>query len=75
MAIDTTGVKITNSNLHGSYSKLDSQGLIIFDSNSESSFINNDGVHTKSISAENEIDMPPLKIVPQSDGWAFVPKE
>ena len=75
VAIDTTGVKITNSNLHGAYSKLDSQGLIIFDSNSESSFINNDGVHTKSISAENEIDMPPLKIVPQSDGWAFVPKE
>ena len=75
VAIDTTGVKITNSNLHGSYSKLDSQGLIIFDSNSESSFINNDGVHTKSISAESEIDMPPLKIVPQSDGWAFVPKE
>ena len=75
VAIDTTGVKITNSNLRGSYSKLDSQGLIIFDSNSESSFINNDGVHTKSISIENEIDMPPLKIAPQSDGWAFVPKE
>lgn len=75
VAIDTTGVKITNSNLHGAYSKLDSQGLIIFDSNSERSFINNDGVYAKSISVENEIEMPPLKIVPQSDGWAFVPKE
>lgn len=75
VAIDTTGVKISNSNLQGTYSKLDSQGLTIYENNSRNGFINNDGVYAKNVSVVSEIEMPPLKIVPQSDGWAFVPKE
>ena len=34
--------------------------------------INDDGISAPKAEFKNEINMSPIKIVPQSDGWAFV---
>lgn len=72
VSIDIDGVTIKSSNLDGSYAKQTSQGLTIFENNTAKAFVNGTTVSSEKIVASTEIDMPPIKIVPQRTGWAFV---
>ena len=73
--IDIDGVTIKNSNLDGSYTKQTSQAVEVFKNNQLAAIISSDTVSANTGAFKNEIDMPPLKVVAQSDGWAFVKKE
>ena len=73
--IDIDGVTVKNSNLDGSYTKQTSQAVEVFKNNQLAAVVSSDTVSASTGAFKDEIDMPPIKIVAQSDGWAFVKKE
>lgn len=73
--IDIDGVTVKNSNLDGSYTKQTSQAVEVFRNNQLAAIVSSDMVSANTGAFKDEIDMPPIKIVAQSDGWAFVKKE
>lgn len=72
--IDIKGVTVTSSTASIS-SQLTPQGLQTKSGSTVISSLTNDGLSTPKIAAKKEISMPPIKIVTQTDGWAFVPTE
>ena len=72
VTIDSNGVTIRSNNLSGTYSKQTSQEISTFSNNRLVATVNDDGVSAPKIESVNAIAMPPIKIVPRSDGWAFV---
>lgn len=75
VSIDNNGVTIRSSTLAGTYTKQTPQELSTYSSNRLMATINDDGILAPKIETQNEISMPPIKIVPQPDGWAFVKEE
>lgn len=73
--IDIDGVTVKNSNLDGSYTKQTSQAVEVFRNNQLAAMVSSDMVSANTGAFKDEIDMPPIKIVAQTDGWAFVKKE
>ena len=72
VTIDSNGVIIRSNTLDGVYTKQTPQEISTYANNSLTATINDDGVSAPKVVARNEISMSPIKIVPQSDGWAFV---
>lgn len=72
VSIDNNGVIIRSNTLTGTYTKQTPQELSAYSNNTLSATINNDGIRAPKAEFKNEINMSPIKIVPQSDGWAFV---
>ena len=73
VSIDNTGVTIRSNTLDGTYTKQTPQELSAYSNNVLTATINNDGISAPKADFKNEITMSPIKIVPQRDGWAFVP--
>ena len=73
--IDSDGVTVKNSNLAGAYTKVTPQGVEVYLNSQLIALVNNETIKAPIGEFTKEIDMPPLKIVAQSDGWAFVEKE
>ena len=73
--IDIDGVTIKNNNLSGSYTRQTSQAVEVFKNNQLAAIVSSDEISAATGVFTKEIDMPPIKIVPQNDGWAFVKKE
>ena len=73
--IDTDGITVKNSNLDGSYTKQTPQEVEVYRDGRLAALVSGDQVMADSGAFKNEIDMPPIKIVPMNDGWAFVEKE
>lgn len=73
--IDIDGITIKNSNLSGSYTKQTTQEIEVYKNNQLAAILNEEKVEAATGSFKREIDMPPLKIVAQNDGWAWVKKE
>lgn len=72
VTIDNSGVTIRSSTLNGTYTKQTPQEVSTYTNNILSATINDDGILAPKAKFKNEINMSPIKIVPQSDGWAFV---
>ncbi len=72
VTIDNSGVTIRSNTLPGTYTKQTPQELSAYTNNQLVATINDDGVSAPKAEFKNEINMSPIKIVPQSDGWAFV---
>ena len=70
--IDVSGMKINQNNLNGTYTQTTPQGIYAYQNNQLKSSLTNEIVKAPTASFTKEVDMPPIKIVPQSDGWAFV---
>ena len=70
--IDVGGMKVNQNNLNGTYTQITPQGVYAYSNNQQKSSLTNEIVKAPTASFTKEIDMPPIKIVPQSDGWAFV---
>ena len=75
VSIDNTGVTIRSNTLDGTYTKQTPQELSAYSNNVLTATINNDGISAPKADFKNEITMSPIKIVPQRDGWAFVPTD
>lgn len=75
VSIDNTGVTIRSNTLNGTYTKQTPQELSAYSNNVLAATINNDGISAPKAEFKHEITMSPIKIVPQSDGWAFVRSE
>lgn len=75
VSIDSNGVVIRSSTLAGTYTKQTPQEISTYSHNTLSATVNDDGVIAPKAEFKKEIGMSPIKIVPQSDGWAFVKKE
>ena len=73
VSIDNTGVTIRSNTLDGTYTKQTPQELSAYSNNVLTATINNDGISAPKADFKDEITMSPIKIVPQRDGWAFVP--
>lgn len=73
--VDIQGVKVSSTTTDDTSSQLASQGLYTKDGSNIISSLTNGGLITPEINATREISMPPIKIVPQRDGWAFVPTD
>lgn len=73
--IDSDGVTVKNSNLAGAYTRVTPQGVEVYLNSQLIALINNETIKAPIGEFTKEIDMPPLKVVAQSDGWAFVEKE
>ena len=73
--VDIQGVKVSSTTTDDTSSQLTSQGLYTKDGSNIISSLTNGGLVTPEINATREISMPPIKIVPQRDGWAFVPTD
>ena len=72
VTIDNSGVTIRSNTLAGTYTKQTPQEVSAYTNNVLAATINDDGISAPKAEFKNEINMPPIKIVPQSDGWAFV---
>ena len=72
VTIDNSGVTIRSSTLNGTYTKQTPQEVSTYMNNVLTATINDDGISAPKAKFKNEINMSPIKIVPQSDGWAFV---
>ena len=72
VTIDNGGVTIRSNTLAGTYTKQTPQEVSAYTNNVLVATINDDGISAPKAEFKNEINMPPIKIVPQSDGWAFV---
>ena len=72
VTIDNSGVTIRSNTLNGTYTKQTPQEVSTYTNNILSATINDDGISAPKAKFKNEINMSPIKIVPQSDGWAFV---
>lgn len=70
--IDIDGISVKNSNLNGTYAKITAQEVELYKNNSLKAVVSSDTIEAPVGVFEDEIDMPPLKVVSQSDGWAFV---
>lgn len=73
--IDGDGVTVKNSNLAGAYTKVTPQGVEVYLNSQLIAVVNNETIKAPIGEFTKEIDMPPIKVVAQSDGWAFVEKE
>lgn len=73
--INIDGVTVKNNNLAGSYTRQTSQAVEVFKNNQLAAMVSSDEVSANTGAFKDEIDMPPIKIVAQTDGWAFVKKE
>lgn len=73
--IDSDGVTVKNSNLAGAFTKVTPQGVEVYLNSQLIALINNETIKAPIGEFTKEVDMPPIKIVAQSDGWAFVEKE
>ena len=73
--IDIDGITVKNSNLDGSYTKQTPQEVEVYKDGRLAALVSGDQVMASSGTFSKEIDMPPIKIVPMNDGWAFVEKE
>ena len=73
--IDSDGVTVKNSNLAGAFTKVTPQGVEVYLNSQLIALINSDTIKAPIGEFTKEIDMPPIKVVAQSDGWAFVEKE
>lgn len=73
--INIDGVTVKNNNLAGSYTRQTSQAVEVFKNNQLAAMVSSDEVSASTGAFKDEIDMPPIKIVAQTDGWAFVKKE
>lgn len=74
VSIDNTGVTIRSNMMDGVYTKQTPQELSAYSNNVLAATINSDGIGAPKVEIKNEMCMSPIKIVPQSDGWAFVPE-
>ena len=72
VTIDNSGVTIRSNTLAGTYTKQTPQEVSAYTNNVLVATVNDDGISAPKAEFKNEINMPPIKIVPQSDGWAFV---
>lgn len=72
VTIDNSGVTIRSNTLAGTYTKQTPQEVSAYTNNVLVATINDDGISAPKAEFKNEINMSPIKIVPQSDGWAFV---
>ena len=72
VTIDNNGVTIRSNTLSGTYTKQTPQEVSTYTNNTLTATINDDGISAPKARFRNEINMSPIKIVPQSDGWAFV---
>ena len=72
VSITTDGITVKNGNTASTWAKHTNQSFDVYKNRQIISAINSDEVKAPRASFTSEIDMPPLKIVPQSDGWAFV---
>ena len=72
VTIDNNGVTIRSNTLSGTYTKQTPQEVSTYSNNTLTATINDDGISAPKARFRNEINMSPIKIVPQSDGWAFV---
>lgn len=75
VTIDNNGVVIRSNTLTGTYTKQTPQEVSVYSNNVLSATVNGDEIIAPKAKFKNEISMSPIKIVPQSDGWAFVRKE
>lgn len=75
VAIDSNGVTIRSNTLPGTYTKQTPQEISAYSNSQLVATINDDGLKAPKALFNNEINMPPIKIVPQIDGWAFVKGE
>ena len=73
--INIDGVTVKNNNLAGSYTRQTSQAVEVFKNNQLAAMVSSDEISANTGAFKDEIDMPPIKIVAQTDGWAFVKKE
>ena len=73
--INIDGVTVKNNNLAGSYTRQTSQAVEVFKNNQLAAMVSSEEISANTGAFKNEIDMPPIKIVAQNDGWAFVKKE
>ena len=72
VTIDNSGVTIRSNTLDGVYTKQTPQELSAYVNSQLVATVNDDGISAPKAVISNQISMPPIKIVPQSDGWAFV---
>ncbi|MBR2766802.1 hypothetical protein IKD67_01820 [Candidatus Saccharibacteria bacterium] len=72
VAIDSNGVTVRSSSLNGTYTKQTPQELSAFQNNTMVATINDDGIAAPKAEFTEGISMPPIKLVPQNNGWAFV---
>ena len=75
MQIDIDGVTVRNNNLDGTYTRQTPQAIEVYNNSQLVAMVSKETVSATNGVFEKEIDMPPLKIVAQNDGWAFVKKE
>lgn len=73
--IDIDGVTVRNNNLDGTYTRQTPQAIEVYSNSQLVAMVSKETVSATNGVFEKEIDMPPLKIVAQNDGWAFVKKE
>ena len=52
---------------------MNAQGVTVYRNGQPVASLTNDGVEAPSASVTEAISMPPLRIQPTSEGWAFVP--
>lgn len=72
VTIDTSGVTVHSKTTDGVFTKQTPQDISAYINNSIVATINSDSILAPKIKVQKEVNMPPIKIVPQSDGWAFV---
>lgn len=73
LQVDSSGIKVTSSTTSGAYSAMNAQGVTVYRNGQPVASLTNDGVEAPSASVTEAISMPPLRIQPTSEGWAFVP--
>lgn len=71
--IDIDGVDVRSNNIAGTYTSQTPQGFSSYLNNSLRSSLTNEMITAPKLTLEKEIYMPPIKVVAQNDGWAFVP--
>lgn len=74
VSIDVNGVKVKSSTLSGTYSQQTPLGFSGA-SGTKSYKLDSDSVASDKAIIETEIDLPPLKVISRSNGWAIVKKE
>ena len=72
VSITTDGVTVKNGNLASAWTKHTPLSFDIYKDRRLQSTLNTDEVKAPTANFTDGINMPPIKIVPQSDGWAFV---
>lgn len=72
VSITTEGITVKNGNLASTWTKHTTQSFDVYKNRKLTSGINSDEVFAPSARFTDEIDMKPIKIVQQDDGWAFV---